>query len=460
LETLRAKFRQRNASAAVIGLGYVGLPLALEIASAGFHVVGIDLDQNKINKLKDGTSYIGDVSDKTVASAIKTGQFTPTSDFTALREVDTVSICVPTPLSKSRDPDISFILAATEEIRKYLHAEQLIVLESTTYPGTTDELILPELESSGLRVGKDFCLAFSPERIDPGNTAFNTHNTPKIVGGITETCTEIAHFFYSQFIERVIPVSSTKCAEMVKLLENTFRSVNIGMVNELASMCDVLGVDVYEVIDAAATKPFGFIPFYPGPGLGGHCISIDPHYLAWKLKALNFQARFIGLAAEINGMMPTVVTNLVGEGLNRFSKSIRGSKVLILGVAYKKNVSNCRESPALDVIRMLIEKGAILSYNDPFVTTLRMNGKTLKSVDLTPTNIQTQDCIIILTDHSNYDFRRIIAASKLVVDTRNATKDLQEFKDKIIKLGAGNNVASAPSHEDEHDILTANQASH
>jgi UDP-N-acetyl-D-glucosamine dehydrogenase len=455
LEALRAKFQQRNATAAVIGLGYVGLPLALEIASAGFKVIGIDLDQNKIDKLKEGTSYIGDVSDKTIAGAITMRRFTATSDFSALRGVDTVSICVPTPLSKSRDPDISFILAATEKIRKYLHAEQLIVLESTTYPGTTDELILPELESTGLRIGKDFCLAFSPERIDPGNTAFNTHNTPKIVGGITETCTEIAHIFYSQFIERVIPVSSTKCAEMVKLLENTFRSVNIGMVNELALMCDVLGVDVYEVIDAAATKPFGFIPFYPGPGLGGHCIPIDPHYLAWKLKALNFQARFIGLAAEINGMMPAVVTSLVGEGLNRFSKSIRGAKVLILGVAYKKNVSDCRESPALDVMRMLIEKGAILAYNDPFVNTLRMNGKTLKSVDLTPPNIQTQDCTVILTDHSTYDFRRIIGGSKLVIDTRNATKDLQEFKNKIIKLGAGNSVASAPNDEDEHEISTA-----
>ena len=290
--------------------------------------------------------------------------------------------------------------------------------------------------------------------------AFNTHNTPKIVGGITAECTEIARIFYSQFIERVIPVSSTKCAEMVKLLENTFRSVNIGMVNELALMCDVLGVDVYEVIDAAATKPFGFIPFYPGPGLGGHCIPIDPHYLAWKLKALNFQARFIGLAAEINGMMPTVVTTMVGEGLNRFSKSIRGSKVLVLGVAYKKNVSDCRESPALDVMRMLIDKGAVLSYNDPFVATLRINGNTLKSVELTSATIESQDCIIILTDHSAYDFRRIIAASKLVVDTRNATKDLQQFKDKIIKLGAGNNVASVPNHEDEHESIATNPATH
>ena len=460
MDALRSRLQQRNAAAAVIGLGYVGLPLALEIASAGFKVVGIDVDQNKIATLKEGKSYIGDVSDKTVDDAIKIGRFTPTADFSALRHVDTVSICVPTPLSKSRDPDISFILAATEQIRKYLHAGQLIVLESTTYPGTTDELILPELESTDLHVGKDFFLAFSPERIDPGNDLFNTRNTPKIVGGITAECTEIARVFYSQFIERVIAVSSTKCAEMVKLLENTFRSVNIGMVNELALMCDVLGVDVYEVIDAAATKPFGFIPFYPGPGLGGHCIPIDPHYLAWKLKALNFQARFIGLAAEINGMMPSVVTTLVGEGLNRFSKSIRGSKVLIVGVAYKKNVSDCRESPALDVMRMLSNKGALLSYNDPFVPTLRINGNPLKSVELTSANIEHQDCIIILTDHSTYDLPKILSASKLVVDTRNATKDLQEFKDKIIKLGAGNNVASAPNHEDEHESAAANLATH
>jgi UDP-N-acetyl-D-glucosamine dehydrogenase len=450
LETLKTKILYRKATAAVIGLGYVGLPVALEIASAGFKVVGIDLDRNKIATLKAGKSYIGDVSDKTIAEAIKTRRFIPTLDFNSLRDVDSVSICVPTPLSKSRDPDISFILSATKQIREYLHAGQLIVLESTTYPGTTAELVLPELESSGLRVGKDFFLAFSPERIDPGNTVFNTRNTPKIVGGITAQCTEIASVFYSQFIERVITVSSAKCAEMVKLLENTFRSVNIGMVNELALMCDVLGLDVYEVIDAAATKPFGFIPFYPGPGLGGHCIPVDPHYLAWKLKALNFQARFIGLAAEINGNMPTVVTTMVGEGLNHFSKSIRGSKILVLGVAYKKNVSDCRESPALDVMRMLIEKGALLSYSDPFVATLRMNGQTLKSVDLTSANIASQDCIVILTDHGTYDFQRIIAAAKLVVDTRNATKDLQQFKDKIIKLGAGNNLAPLPRHPDDH----------
>jgi len=460
LPQLIDKLENRKATAAVIGLGYVGLPLAMEIAAAGFHVIGIDLDGDKIATLKQRKSYILDVPEKTITRAMESGRFTPTSDFTVLADADAVSICVPTPLSKSRDPDISFILAATAEIRKHLRSGQLIVLESTTYPGTTNELILPELESAGLRVGEDFFLAFSPERIDPGNASFNTHNTPKIVGGITDRCTEMARLFYSQFIERVIPVSSTKCAEMVKLLENTFRSVNIGMVNEMALMCDLLGVDIYEVIDAAATKPFGFIPFYPGPGLGGHCIPIDPHYLAWKLKALNFQARFIGLASEINGMMPSVVTTLVGEGLNRFSKSIRDSKVFILGVAYKKNVSDCRESPALDIMRLLSDKGAILSYNDPLVPSLRLNGEVMKSVDVTAASVESQDCVVILTDHGIYDFRKIVGAAKLVIDTRNATKDLAEFKDKIIKLGAGNKVRSGAHDDGEHADDEVNPAIH
>jgi len=460
LKALKTKLETRNATAAVIGLGYVGLPLAMEITAAGFKVIGIDLDRSKINTLNEGKSYILDVPDKSIADAVGAGKFMPTSDFGALANADTVSICVPTPLSKSRDPDISFILSATEEIRKYLHRGQLIVLESTTYPGTTDELIVPELESSELKVGRDFCVAFSPERIDPGNAKFNTRNTPKIVGGITAECTEIARLFYSQFIERVIPVSSTKCAEMVKLLENTFRSVNIGMVNELALMCDLLGVDVYEVIDAAATKPFGFSPFYPGPGLGGHCIPIDPHYLAWKLKALNFQARFIGLAAEINGMMPSVVTTLVADGLNRVSKSIRGSKIMILGVAYKKDVSDCRESPALDVMRLLNDKGAILSYNDPLVPTLRLGRSVLNSVEASPAEIAKHDCVIILTDHSIYDFQKIVEAAKLVIDTRNATKDLHAFKDRIIKLGAGNRVPSDTVHEDGHEGMPAAPTTH
>jgi UDP-N-acetyl-D-glucosamine dehydrogenase len=460
MQELKEKLEGRNATAAVIGLGYVGLPLAMEIAAAGFKVIGIDLDSNKIADLREGNSYILDVPSAKVADAVNAGNFIPTTDFTALRAVDTVSICVPTPLSKSRDPDISFILAATEEIRKHLHKGQLIVLESTTYPGTTEELILPELEASDLQVGSDFFLAFSPERIDPGNALFNTHNTPKIVGGITRNCGEMAQIFYSQFIERVIPVSSSKCAEMVKLLENTFRSINIGMINEMALMCDLLGVDVYEVIDAAATKPFGFSPFYPGPGLGGHCIPIDPHYLAWKLKALNFQARFIGLAAEINGMMPSVVATLVADGLNHHAKSIKGSKIMILGVAYKKNVSDCRESPALDVMRLLGQKGAVLSYNDPFVPSMRLNGESLRSVELSSETVANQDCLIILTDHSAYDFREIVAAAKLVIDTRNATKGFDEFKDRIIKLGAGNKAGAAGHYEDPHDIGAAAQFRH
>ena len=448
METIKKTIEARRATAAVIGLGYVGLPLALEIHAAGFNVIGIDLDKSKVASIQDGRSYILDVSDSALAEAARSGRFSATSDFSTLSAADTVSICVPTPLSKSRDPDISFILSATDEIRRHLHREQLIVLESTTYPGTTEELILPELESSGLKVGQDFYLAFSPERIDPGNQTFTTRNTPKIVGGVTPQCTEVARSFYSQFIDHVFPVSSTKCAEMVKLLENTFRSVNIGMVNELAMMCDLLGVDVYEVIDAAATKPFGFIPFYPGPGLGGHCIPIDPHYLAWKLKALNFQARFIGLASEINGMMPTVVSNLVADGLNRTAKSVRGSKILVLGVAYKKNVSDCRESPALDVMRMLIEKGAVLSYNDPFVPTLKLGKTVLHSVELTPERIASHDCLVVLTDHSEYDFSQIAAAANLIIDTRNATRDLRGFADRIMKLGAGNGVKEPVSHEE------------
>jgi UDP-N-acetyl-D-glucosamine dehydrogenase len=458
LNTIKKLIESRKATAAVIGLGYVGLPLAMEMLAVGFNVIGIDLDRKKIATLKEGKSYIRDVDDHTISDAISCERFFPTSDFSTLAKADSVSICVPTPLSKSRDPDISFILAATEEIRKYLHTGQLIVLESTTYPGTTEELILPELSSSGLKVGVDFYLAFSPERIDPGNKAFTTRNTPKIVGGITPDCTEVAHLFYSQFIEKVYPVTSTRCAEMVKLLENTFRSVNIGMVNEMAQMCDLLGVDVYEVIDAAATKPFGFIPFYPGPGLGGHCIPIDPHYLAWKLKALNFQARFIELASEINGMMPAVVTSLVADGLNQSAKSIRNAKILVLGVAYKKDVSDCRESPALDIMRMLSEKGADLIYNDPYVSTLRLGKKTINSTQLSAEMIAQQDCVIILTDHTDYDFKAIVATARLVIDTRNATKDLNAFTNNIIKLGAGNRPRAVLDYEEGGEptaILTA-----
>jgi UDP-N-acetyl-D-glucosamine dehydrogenase len=444
MNRLKKNFTDRSATAAVIGLGYVGLPLALEIARAGFRVIGVDVDRKKIAALTAGQSYIIDVKQEEIGSALREQRFIPTSDFGRLRDADAISICVPTPLSKSKDPDISFILAATAEVRKNLRPGQLITLESTTYPGTTEELIRPELEATGLKVGKDFYLAFSPERIDPGNRNFSTHNTPKVLGGVTPRCTEIAMAFYSQFIERVVPVSSTKCAEMVKLLENTFRSVNIAMVNEMALMCDLLGVDVYEVIDAAASKPFGFIPFYPGPGLGGHCIPIDPHYLAWKLKALNFQARFISLAAEINGMMPSVVSGLVTEGLNRLERSVRGAKILVLGVTYKKGVSDCRESPAMDVIRILSEKGARISYNDPMVPKLRVGGRSLSSVELNRRTIQEQDCLVLLTDHPVYDFREILKWARLLIDTRNATKGLHEFSHKIIKLGAGDCRESDP----------------
>jgi len=456
LATLKDKIEKHTATAAVIGLGYVGLPLALEMVHAGFTVIGIDIDKKKVGSLEQGKSYILDVPENILKNALREKKFYPTNDFVMLRKADTISICVPTPLGKSRDPDISFILSATEEIKKHLRPDQLIVLESTTYPGTTEELILPELESTGLKVGKDFFLAFSPERIDPGNKVFTTRNTPKVVGGVTSRCKELAQAFYLQFMDRVVPVSSPKCAEMVKLLENTFRSINIGMVNEMALMCDLLGgVDIYEVIDAAATKPFGFIPFYPGPGLGGHCIPIDPHYLAWKLKALNFQARFIALASEINGMMPSVVSGLVTEALNRLEKSVRGANILILGAAYKKGVNDCRESPAIDVMRILNEKGAYISYNDPLVPKIDLGTRSLQSVELSPSLIATQDCLVILTDHDSYNYREILRAAKIVVDTRNATKGLDDFQAKIIKLGSGNHRNEITHHKNENDEYIA-----
>ncbi len=458
MKGLKSKLKNHTATAAVIGLGYVGLPLALEIGRSGFQVIGLDIDGKKITSLKASRSYILDVKDHEIRSALEQGRLLPSSSFDLLHSADTISICVPTPLSKSRDPDISFILSATEEVRKNLRPGQLVILESTTYPGTTEELILPELEATGLKVGKDFFLAFSPERIDPGNKLFSTQNTPKVLGGVTAKCTEMASAFYSQFVNRVVPVSSPKCAEMVKLLENTFRSVNIAMVNEMALMCDLLGVDVYEVIDAAASKPFGFIPFYPGPGLGGHCIPIDPHYLAWKLKALNFQARFISLAAEINGMMPSVVSNLVAEGLNRFEKSVRGAKILVMGVSYKKGVNDCRESPAIDVIKILSERGARISYNDPFVPSLKVGSAHFTSVELTPAAILEQDCLVIITDHDTYDFQEILKWANLVVDTRNSTKGLHQFSDKIIKLGAGEDGRAARFGADDLDLVVTETA--
>ena len=434
---LGEKLASRQARLGVIGLGYVGLPLCVEMAEAGFSVVGIDQDPRKIAEIKAKRSYISDVPTPVLEKIVNAGKFEATTDPSVLASCDAVSICVPTPLSKTKDPDVSYILDAVKGIKAHLHRGQLIVLESTTYPGTTDELIRAELESSDLRIGRDIFLAFSPERIDPGNRTHGTRNTPKVVGGITPRCTELAVLLYSQFIERVVPVSSARTAEMVKLLENTFRSVNIALVNELASMCDVLGIDAYEVIDAAATKPFGFLPFYPGPGLGGHCIPIDPHYLAWKLKAHDFTARFIGLAAEVNQRMPELVVEKVAAGLNHQGKPVKGSRILALGVAYKRDVSDMRESPALTVIKLLEDRGGRVSYHDPYVPEMVLEHGSMASVPLSDDTLRMADCVVVLTDHSSFDIQHIVANSRLVVDTRNVTRGLEgKFGERIWKLGA------------------------
>jgi UDP-N-acetyl-D-glucosamine dehydrogenase len=431
-ERLSRRIENRSAHLAVIGLGYVGLPLAVELAQAGFRVTGIDLDEKRVAMLQAGRSYIQDVSTSDVRVLARSGRLSATSDFGVLRKVDAVNVCVPTPLSKHRDPDVSHVVAAAEQVARHLHSGMLVVLESTTYPGTTDELILPLLEKTGMKVGRDFFLAFSPERVDPGNPKFNTRNIPKVVGGVTPRCTEIAVKLYSQRLEQVVPVSSPQVAEMVKLLENTFRSVNIGLVNELALMCARLKIDVWEVIRAAATKPFGFMPFYPGPGLGGHCIPIDPFYLSWKARGSGFEARFIELAGSVNAQMPEHVVNLVAEGLNRRGKPVRGSRVLVLGVAYKANIDDTRESPSLDIMETLRERGARLEYSDPFVPKLEFAGKRLSSVSLTTANLRRFDCVIIATAHRDIPFAGVLRHSKLVIDTRNALQGRKSSK--IIRL--------------------------
>ena len=433
--TLSQKIRDKKAVVAVVGLGYVGLPLCLEFSRTGFKVIGVDISQEKIDSLNQRKSYITDVSNQELEAAFSTGRFSVSSDYSVLQEADTVSICVPTPLRKTKEPDISFILSAAKNIRQYLHAGQLIVLESTTYPGTTEEIVLPELKESGLEVGKGFYLAFSPERIDPGNKSFSLKNTPKVIGGITSNCTEIAVSLYASVVDRVIPVSSTQAAEMVKLLENTFRAVNIGLVNEIALMADRLKLDVWEIIDAAATKPFGFMPFYPGPGLGGHCIPVDPHYLSWKLKSLNYTPKFIELADDINTKMPQVVVDKIGMALNKHKKAINGSKVLVLGVAYKKDVGDVRESPALDILRLLHERGADLSYQDDYCTHLTHEGVLYRSVACDYDSFPEYDCVAIVTHHSYFDWKKVVEASKIIVDSRNATNHLvRAYKDKIIKI--------------------------
>jgi UDP-N-acetyl-D-glucosamine dehydrogenase len=431
-KTLKEKIKSKEAVIAVIGTGYVGLPLAVEFAKAGFKVIGIDLVKEKVLSINKGESYINDVSSDDLNEVVKSKLLKATTDYSTLKRVDAISICVPTPLRKTKDPDISYILSASKKIAKYLKDGQLVVLESTTYPGTTTEVIQPVLEESGLKVGKDFFLAFSPERVDPGNPIYKTKNTPKVVGGVTKKCTTIAKVLYSQVIDTVLEVSSTQSAEMVKLLENTFRSVNIGLVNEIAIICNKLNLDVWEIINAAATKPFGFMPFYPGPGLGGHCIPIDPHYLSWKLKTLNYNAKFIELAGEINSSMPHFVVNKAVDALNGAGKSVKGSKIFILGVSYKRDIEDVRESPALDVISVLESKGANVSYHDPYVPALRENNVTLKSVKLTEKNLKGADLVIIVTDHSDFDYSFIVKYAKIVIDTRNATKGLPGKK--VIKL--------------------------
>jgi UDP-N-acetyl-D-glucosamine dehydrogenase len=426
------KISTRSLRVGVIGLGYVGLPLAATFAEAGFHVTGFDVDQHRVNQASRGESYIPDISSSTLQKLIDTQQICFTSDYNALDDIDAVSICVPTPLRKTRDPDISYIISATQQIREHLHPGQLVILESTTYPGTTDEVLLPELESTGLKAGLDFYLAFSPERIDPGNSDFNARNTPKIVGGITPTCTKLAQVFYGAAIEKVVSVSSARVAEMVKLLENTFRAVNIGLVNEIAIMCEKLSIDVWEVIDGAATKPFGFMRFLPGPGLGGHCIPVDPHYLSWKLKTLDYTARFIELAAEVNSSMPHYVVDKIGEALNEQRLNFNGATVLVLGIAYKPDVGDVRESPALDIIQELVARKAIVLYNDEYVSSLTIGTQILYSQPLRSELLQAADCIVIVTNHSYYDAPWIVREARSIVDSRNMT---QGYKDeKIFRL--------------------------
>jgi len=420
MQELIEKIERRQARCGVIGLGYVGLPLGLELARAGFRVTGIDLDRRKVDAIAAGKSYIVDVSDAEIAEPVRAGRFEATDDFSVISELDTINICVPTPLRKTKDPDLTYVVSAVTEIAKYLRRNQLVILESTTYPGTTEEVVRPALEAKGLKAGVDFALAFSPERIDPGNDRFHTRNIPKVVGGVSETCNRVASALYRQSVDTVVPVSSTQVAEMVKLLENTFRSVNIGLVNEIALMCSSLGVDVWEVIEAAKTKPFGFMAFYPGPGLGGHCIPIDPFYLSWKARMNGFDARFIELAGHINESMPRFVVEKITDALNRHQKSVRGSRIHVLGVAYKAGVNDIRESPALNIMRMLQDKGARLSYSDPFIPVVREEGIELDSLDLKNGTLKDVDCVAILTAHPGVDYDAVAKAAPLVVDTRNA----------------------------------------
>ena len=432
---LLEKFKNKTARVAVMGMGYVGLPFATVFAEAGFTVTGVDPVKEKMDKVNRGESYIMDVPSEKVAALVKQGKLKGTSDYSVLADIDAVAICVPTPLRQTGDPDLSFIVSAAEGLAPYVHAGMVVVLESSTYPGTTRELVLPTLvEKSKLKVGEELFVAFSPERVDPGRKDWTTKNTPKVVGGMTEKCTEIAAAWYCQALDTVVPVSSTEVAEMAKLLENTFRMINIGFVNELALMCDRLGVDVWEVIDAAATKPFGFMKFQPGPGLGGHCIPIDPLYLSWKLRSLNYTARFIELASEINTSMPRFAVSRVQDALNDHEKALKGSKVLVLGAAYKPDIDDLRESPSIDVMRLLQQKGALVSYHDPYIPHIKHDNWEISSVtDLMPA-VKAADCVVIVTNHKVYDYAAILKESKLIVDTRNALGKLGFKNPKVVRL--------------------------
>lgn len=420
---LAHKIRTRAARVGVIGLGYVGLPLLLEMAKAGFRATGIDIDEQRVHAVNAGTSYVLDVPGDSLLTCVRTGHIRATHSFATLGELDTISICVPTPLRKTKDPDLSYIVAAVEAVRVQLRPGQLVVLESTTYPGTTQEVVLPILEKSGLRVGADFFLAFSPERVDPGNRQYTTCNIPKVIGGVTPHCTALAVLLYQQFIERIVPVSSPSTAEMVKLLENTFRSVNIALANEMAMLCHTFGINVWEVIEAAKTKPFGFMAFYPGPGLGGHCIPVDPQYLTWKARINGFEPRFIELAGQVNSQMPTFTVSRIADALNDRQKSLKGSKILALGVTYKKDVNDIRESPALEVIHKLHQKGAVVSYADPYVPEVALGDLVMSAVELTPGILRATDCVVVLTDHTAFDYGMIATHSPLIIDCRNALRD-------------------------------------
>lgn len=420
---LKEKIRQRTAKVGVVGLGYVGLPLAIEMARVGFEVTGIDLVRERVDSVNSGISYIPDVTGEVLLSAVSANKFRATQALAAAEKLDTLNICVPTPLRKNKDPDLSYVIAAVEAIRNHIRPGQLIILESTTYPGTTREVVLPILEESGLKVGRDFFLAYSPERVDPGNQDYTTRNIPKVVGGVTPRCAEIAVLLYEQFVEKALPVSSTDCAEMVKLLENTFRSVNIALANEMALTCHTLGIDVWEVIEAAKSKPFGFMPFYPGPGLGGHCIPVDPYYLTWRAKMNGCEPRLIELAGHINNQMPGFTVLGIADALNERRKCLKGAKILGLGVTYKRDTNDVRESPALHVLEGLRKKGASICFSDPHVSSIVIRGQTVKSVELTADVLQSMDCVAVLTDHSTFDYSLIAKHSSLIFDTRNALKD-------------------------------------